>query len=72
MPIAKLKYLVVNGDLATGNFAPCINTSVLTVSWQPDAAYTHQRLSEIKLTVSWQPDAAYTHQRLSVSSPYRD
>jgi hypothetical protein len=22
MPIAKLKYLVANGDLATGNFAP--------------------------------------------------
>jgi hypothetical protein len=22
MPIAKLKYLVTNGDLATGNFAP--------------------------------------------------
>jgi hypothetical protein len=25
MPIAKLKYLVANGDLATGNFAPCSN-----------------------------------------------
>jgi hypothetical protein len=24
MPIAKLKYLVANGDLVTGNFAPCI------------------------------------------------
>jgi hypothetical protein len=24
MPIAKLKYLVANGDLATGNFAPYI------------------------------------------------
>jgi hypothetical protein len=23
MPIAKLKYLVANGNLATGNFAPC-------------------------------------------------
>jgi hypothetical protein len=23
MPIAELKYLVANGDLATGNFAPC-------------------------------------------------
>jgi hypothetical protein len=23
MPIAKLKYLVASGDLATGNFAPC-------------------------------------------------
>jgi hypothetical protein len=23
MPIAKLKYLVANGDLATRNFAPC-------------------------------------------------
>jgi hypothetical protein len=29
MPIAKLKYLVANGDLATGNFAPW--TSVLLV-----------------------------------------
>jgi hypothetical protein len=27
MPIAKLKYLVANGDLATGNFAPCIRGS---------------------------------------------
>jgi hypothetical protein len=23
MPIAKLKYLAANGDLVTGNFAPC-------------------------------------------------
>jgi hypothetical protein len=31
MPIAKLKYLVANGNLATGNFMPCfrINFSFL-------------------------------------------
>jgi hypothetical protein len=29
MPIAKLKYLVVNGDVATGNFAPCIKLTAL-------------------------------------------
>jgi hypothetical protein len=28
MPIAKLKYLVANGDLATGNFAPYSTTFV--------------------------------------------
>jgi hypothetical protein len=28
MPIAKLKYLVANGDLATGNFAPCLRDMV--------------------------------------------
>jgi hypothetical protein len=27
MPIAKLKYLVANGDLATGNFALCLTGS---------------------------------------------
>jgi hypothetical protein len=29
MPVAKLKYLVANGDLATGNFAPCCKLSTL-------------------------------------------
>jgi hypothetical protein len=45
MHIAKLNYLVANGDLSTGNFVPCV---IVSVAW-----YTY-RMLQAKLIVHYE------------------